>query len=121
MEAGGVKGLIQEEYHDFLPLFEEAVTDQLPPRRPSDHTIPLKEEFQPPFGPSTRCLSSSRRPQRPGWRADGILNKYAFLTRGGVGIDREELVAVVSQDSELKRNMGASLLPKEAGVWISCE
>jgi hypothetical protein len=43
--------LVPEEFHDFLPLFEEAVANQLPPHRKSDHTIPLKEGFQPPFGP----------------------------------------------------------------------
>ena len=47
----GIKGLVPEEFQDFLPLFEEAVANQLPPHRNSDHTIPLKEGFQPPFGP----------------------------------------------------------------------
>ena len=51
VETEGIKGLIPEEYHDILPLFEEAVANQLPPHRPSDHTIHLKEGFQPPFGP----------------------------------------------------------------------
>ena len=51
VETEGIKGLVPEEYHDFLPLFEEAVANQLPPHRSSDHTIPLKEGFQPPFGP----------------------------------------------------------------------
>ena len=51
VETEGMKGLVPEEYHDFLPLFEEAVANQLPPHRSSDHTIPFKEGFQPPFGP----------------------------------------------------------------------
>ena len=47
----GIKGLVPNEYHDFLPPFEEAVANQLPPHCQSDDTIPLKDGFQPPFGP----------------------------------------------------------------------
>ena len=51
VETEAIKGLVPEEYHDFLPLFEKAVANQLPPHQSSDHTIPLKDGFQPPFGP----------------------------------------------------------------------
>lgn len=50
LDEKGIMGLVPEEYHDFLPRFEEAVANQLPPHRKSDHTIPLKDGFQPPFG-----------------------------------------------------------------------
>ena len=46
-----IKALVPEEYHDFLPLFMEAVHNVLPPHRIYDHSIPLKEGTQPPFGP----------------------------------------------------------------------
>ena len=51
IEEKGLRSLIPPEYHEFLPMFEEAIANRLPPHRPYDHTIPLKEGFQPPFGP----------------------------------------------------------------------
>ena len=48
---GKLASLITEEYHDFLPLFSEIAARELPPRRSYDYTIPLKEGFNPPFGP----------------------------------------------------------------------
>jgi len=42
---------IPAEYHEFLPLFLEALAKNLPPHRPYDHKIPLREGFTPPFGP----------------------------------------------------------------------
>jgi hypothetical protein len=42
---------VPKEYHEFLPLFSEAVAKALPPHRPYDHKIPLREGFTPPFGP----------------------------------------------------------------------
>jgi len=46
-----LKSLIPPEYHSFLPLFCESIANKLPPHRPYDHRIPLKEGFEPPFGP----------------------------------------------------------------------
>ena len=46
-----LKTAIPEEYQDFLPLFNEVIVRELPPHRPCDHTMPLKEGFTPPFGP----------------------------------------------------------------------
>ena len=48
-----IKRLVPEEFHDFLPLFREAVAHRLPPHRPTaDHSIPFKDpNWQPPFGP----------------------------------------------------------------------
>ena len=46
-----LKTAIPEEYQDFLPLFDEVVARELPPHRPCDHTMPLKEGFTPLFGP----------------------------------------------------------------------
>jgi hypothetical protein len=43
---------VPAEYYKFLPLFSEAEVNKLPPHRPYDHRIPLKEGFTPPFGPS---------------------------------------------------------------------
>jgi len=45
-----LKSLIPPEYHSFLPLFCESIANKLPPHRPYDHRIPLKEGFEPPFG-----------------------------------------------------------------------
>ena len=42
---------VPKEYHEFLLLFSEAVAKALPPHRPYDHKIPLREGFTPPFGP----------------------------------------------------------------------
>jgi len=46
-----LKSLIPPEYHSFLPLFYESIANKLPPHRPYDHRIPLKEGFKLPFGP----------------------------------------------------------------------
>ena len=46
-----LKTYIPAEYHEFLPLFSEALAKNLPPHRPYDHKIPLREGFTPPFGP----------------------------------------------------------------------
>ena len=32
---------VPKEYHEFLPLFSEAVAKTLPPNQPYDHKIPL--------------------------------------------------------------------------------
>ena len=42
---------VPKEYHDFLPLFSEALAKNLPPHRSYGHKIPLREGFTPPFGP----------------------------------------------------------------------
>ena len=46
-----LKSLIPPEYQSFLPLFCESIANKLPPHHPYDHRIPLKEGFEPPFGP----------------------------------------------------------------------
>ena len=46
-----IKALVPKEYHEFLLLFTEAVHNVLPPHCIYDHSIPLKESSQPPFGP----------------------------------------------------------------------
>ena len=45
-----LKSLIPTEYHSFHPLFCESIANKLPPHRPYDHLILLKEGFQPLFG-----------------------------------------------------------------------
>jgi len=42
---------VPKEYHDFLPLFSEALAKNLKPYRSYDHKIPLHKGFTPPFGP----------------------------------------------------------------------
>jgi len=42
---------VSKEYHDFLPVFSEALAKNLPPYRSYDHKIPLCKGFTPPFGP----------------------------------------------------------------------
>jgi hypothetical protein len=46
-----ITDIIPLEYHKFLPLFSEAEANKLPPHRPYDHCIPLKEHFTLPFRP----------------------------------------------------------------------
>jgi len=46
-----LKDYVPVEYHEFLPLFSETLAKNLPPHRPYDHKIPLREGFMPPFGP----------------------------------------------------------------------
>jgi hypothetical protein len=46
-----ITDIVPPEYHKFLPLFSEMEANKLPPHRPYDHRIPLKEGFTPPFGP----------------------------------------------------------------------
>jgi hypothetical protein len=42
---------IPPEYQEFATLFSEAEANRLPPHRPGDHRIPLKEGTAPSFGP----------------------------------------------------------------------
>jgi hypothetical protein len=39
------------QYHEFLSVFSHKEADMLPPHRPCDHTIELKPDTTPPFGP----------------------------------------------------------------------
>jgi hypothetical protein len=43
--------IIPARYHAYLDVFDKANADTLPPHRPFDHHIPLKEGKQPPWGP----------------------------------------------------------------------
>jgi len=51
-----LKFLIPSEYHLFLPMFCQSIATKLPLHRPYGHRIPLKEGFEPPFGP-LYCLA----------------------------------------------------------------
>jgi hypothetical protein len=46
-----LRKIVPAEFHGYLPLFKEAIANRLPPHRPYDHKIPLREGFVPPFGP----------------------------------------------------------------------
>jgi hypothetical protein len=46
-----INAIVPKEYHQYLPLFSEAIANSLPPRRYYDRRISLKEGFSPPFGP----------------------------------------------------------------------
>ena len=48
-DTANLKEIVPIEYHEFLPLFDEVIVQQLPPHHPYDHAIPLKEGFTPPF------------------------------------------------------------------------
>jgi hypothetical protein len=48
---GDIKTLVPEGYHEFLPLFSKVIADKRPPHWPHDQRIPLREGFEPPFGP----------------------------------------------------------------------
>jgi hypothetical protein len=49
-KKGDWKSKVPQEYHDFFRMFDEEFSKTLPPRRPYDHTIPIKEGKEPPFG-----------------------------------------------------------------------
>jgi hypothetical protein len=42
-----LKTRVPEAYHDYLPLFSKRAATRLPEKTPWDHTINLKEDFQP--------------------------------------------------------------------------
>jgi hypothetical protein len=51
LDAQETREVILPKYHDFLPLFLEDGSQQLPLKCPDiDHEINLKPDFQPPFG-----------------------------------------------------------------------
>jgi hypothetical protein len=43
--------LIAKKYHEFFPHFNKVITERLPPPRPYNHKITLKDIFTPLFGP----------------------------------------------------------------------
>ena len=50
-EEEKIRKLLLEEYYDFVLLFKKAVADVLPPHRPYDYKITLKEGFTLLFRP----------------------------------------------------------------------
>jgi hypothetical protein len=46
-----LKQLTPKENHEFLCLFDEVITERLPPHRPYDHKITPQDGFIPPIGP----------------------------------------------------------------------
>ena len=67
-EEARIKRLIPKEYHGFAPLFSEVSANNLPPHRPYDHKISLKEDFHPPFDHFTHCPGPNWRPYGSGWK-----------------------------------------------------
>ena len=43
--------LVPEHFHELLHVFEKGKAQELPPHRTYDHSIPLKPDSAPPFGP----------------------------------------------------------------------
>ena len=43
--------LVPEHFHEYLHVFEKGKAQELPPHRTYDHSIPLKPDSAPPFGP----------------------------------------------------------------------
>ena len=43
--------LVPEHFHEFLHVFEKGKAQELPPHRTYNHSIPLKPDSAPPFGP----------------------------------------------------------------------
>ncbi|GIZ39392.1 hypothetical protein CKM354_000277800 [Cercospora kikuchii] len=50
-EKADIEGQLPECLRDFSSVFSPKLADQLPPHRPYDHDIKLKEGAEPPFGP----------------------------------------------------------------------
>src|SRR3954447_24165117 len=75
IEDGDLKSLIPKEYHEFLPLFSEAVARQLPPHRPYDHKIPLKEGFTPPFSP-LYPMSRAKLEELKRWLEENLAKRF---------------------------------------------
>lgn len=77
-----IKELVPTEYYNFLPLFKKAVADILPPHRPYDYKIALKEGFNPPFEFSVQ----NRAPGPPGMagrESQQRLHPCVLFTRRG--------------------------------------
>jgi len=62
---------IPKEYHEFHPLFSEALAKKLPPHRSYDQKIPLREGFTPPFGP-LYSLSKTELETLKEWLEDNL-------------------------------------------------
>ena len=71
IEEGKLEDLYPEVYHDFCPMFSEIATQELPLHRPYDHSIPLKDGFNPPFGP-TYSLSRVELDALREWLEDNL-------------------------------------------------
>lgn len=73
--------LLPREYQDFLPLFPEVNANRLPPHRPYDHKIHLKERFETPFGP-LYFLSGLEMEELKKWEQENLVKGFikALLT-----------------------------------------
>jgi hypothetical protein len=50
-DTNELKKLVPEEYHEFMELFREPLTQELPPHQTFDYQIQIKEGKEVPFGP----------------------------------------------------------------------
>jgi hypothetical protein len=66
---------MSKEYHEFLPLFSEAMAKALPPYWPYDHMIPLREGCTPPFGP-LYSLSKTELQALKGWLEENLSKRF---------------------------------------------
>jgi len=70
-----LKDYVPAEYHEFLPLFSEPLAKNLPPHRPYDHKIPLREGFTPPFGP-LYLMSSTELQTLKKWLEENLSKRF---------------------------------------------
>ena len=76
--------MVPAEYHEFLPLFKKAIANVLPPHRPYNHKITLKEGFSPPVGP-LYSLSSHKLQALREW-LDENLSKGLICTSSSLAV-----------------------------------
>jgi hypothetical protein len=98
IDEGDLKDLVPAEYHEFLPLFSEAVANQLPPHRPYNHKIPLKEGFTPPFGP-LYSLSRTELEELKRWLEENLSKGFIRASSSPAGAP---ILFVKKEDGSLR-------------------
>ena len=79
LEEPKVREIVPPEYHNFMPIFLEKTQDHLLPHRPEDHTIPLKPDFNPPFGPLYNLAPPELEALR-GWLDENLEKDFIRLS-----------------------------------------
>ena len=74
------------------------MANQLPPHRQSDHTIPLKEGFQPPFGP-LYSLSRFELEALKAWLEENLMKGFIRASSSPSGAP---ILFVKKQDDSLR-------------------
>jgi hypothetical protein len=76
--------MVPPQYHDDLDVFSKSSADTLPPHRPYDHAIDIKEGTNPPFGP-IYSLSEPELKALASWLKENLSKRFIRPSQSSAG------------------------------------